>query len=574
MHMKKTWCAQRAGLRTSRPRARRRAVLPTCCRSHAGLAVVMVILLAADTCIANVSAWTRWEHPLTSATDYVNPYQQVNLTVTYVAPSGATFKCGGYWDGGRAFKIRFMFPAPGTWAWRTTCSDAGDKGLHGQSGTVEVEAYAGGNPLFAKGYPTVSANQRYLTYGNGEPFLWIGDTPWAAFIAASAEEWESYLRHRQENKFTIIQAHCGGAWQWIDKRKTDRLGNAPFAGNGETLQWNPAYWQEVDRKVQAANERGLIMYICAVRQPGPGFPENDAEQVARFARHLAARMMGSFVVFSPVADDVWSPLADVAGHAIDGATPLHLISAHPRFFLEPAITFHGKDYVDIVGVQPGCGWTYDPYKKEKATPFSPALAAQYNIEWPLALWRLRPTKPVINQEGHYDGAHNQKPVKLARSTGYWSFLSGAPGFTYGCVGVWNWGVSPRGKTTPIHLPTVIRRPSATYMKYLHEFFAAIPWWTLEPAPELVRNPAADWLKRIVAARSQTGDLAAAYLPDNAEAVIDLKDFPAAMQARWHNPTTGECVQIPGTVPVGKPHAFLRPAGWEDALLVLTRASAK
>jgi hypothetical protein len=47
-----------------------------------------------------------------------------------------------------------------------------------------------------------------------------------------------------------------------------------------------------------------------------------------------------------------------------------------------------------------------------------------------------------------------------------------------------------------------------------------------------------------------------------------------MQARWHNPTTGECVPIVERIPVGKPHAFSLPAGWEDALLVLTRATAK
>jgi hypothetical protein len=534
------------------------------------VAAIAALLACGETCLADVAAWTQWEQTLTSSANYANPYQDVKLDVTYTGPSGQTFKGLGFWDGGKTFKIRFMFPAAGQWKWTTTCSDASDAGLHNKSGTVKVVEYTGDNPLYKNGYLKVSDNKRYVTYANGEPFLWIGDTPWSVFVTATQEEWERYLKNRKDNKFTVMQVHCGGCWDWVGKLKTDRYKNSPFTGSGKSLQWNPAYWQQVDRKVQAANDLGLLVYICAVRQPGSGFPIEDAQQVKLFAGNLAARMMGRFVVYSPMADDLWTPQADAAGKALDQATQIHLISVHPRFFLEPAITSHGKDYVDIVGLQSGEGWRHDPYKKEPNKPFSTPLAAQNAYEWPLILYKLTPIKPVINEEGPYDHPiEKDGRVPLPpRKAGYWSFLSGAKGHTYGCFGIWNWG-TPVGWFPAYDFEMALNVPTVKDMKYLSEFFASIPWWTLEPCHELVKNQAGDWMHKMGMAKSAAGDLGVAYLPDNAEITIDMKAFPTEMKAKWFNPKTGQYETISGAIPSTGSHTFRRPKGWEDALLVLT-----
>ncbi|MBN1513407.1 MAG: DUF5060 domain-containing protein, partial [Phycisphaerae bacterium] len=148
---------------------------------------------------AAVATWTPWEHTLTSATSYAHPYQQIALTVTYTAPSGEVLTCYGFWDGGSTFRIRFLFPAPGIWTWKTACSDMSNTGLHEQSGTVNVVEYAGDNSLYRHGYLKVSDNRRYLVHADGLPFLWIGDTPWSVFVTATQEEWERYLQNRRDN---------------------------------------------------------------------------------------------------------------------------------------------------------------------------------------------------------------------------------------------------------------------------------------------------------------------------------------------------------------------------------------
>lgn len=518
--------------------------------------------------------WQRWEQSLAAERLYANPYRDVTLRATFTGPGGRRFTGYGFWDGDRTFKVRTAFPAPGEWTWETSSSEPADRGLHGRRGRVTVTRYAGENPLYRHGFLRVGDNRRHVAHADGTPFLWIGDTPWAAFAAATQAEWEGYLDNRRQHGFTLVQVHCGSGFLRFEK---DRAGNPPFLGSGAALQWNPAYWRQVEEKVRAANERGLVVFICAVRQPGASFPMkdfpgDDEVEVARFARSLVARLMDRFVVYSPVADDLWSPPADAAGRALREASSVHLISAHPRFFLEPAVVFHGKDYVDVVGVQPGEGWTHDPYKKEPKTPFSTPLAAQNAWEWPLHLYRLAPAKPIVNQEGSYDHpleADGRVPLP-PRKSAYWSFLSGAPGFTYGCFGIWNWGVPIRWYPA-YDFATALDLPAVAQIKHLAEFFGGIAWATLEPRHELVPYQATDPMRRLAVAASPAGALLVAYLPDNDGITLNLAGFPESLRGRWFNPLSGEFRDAAGSAPQFGLRTFPKPSGWQDAVLLLERA---
>ena len=54
--------------------------------------------------------------------------------------------------------------------------------LPGDRVRVEVSPYEGNNPLYRRGFLRVSENRRYLVYGDGTPFLWIGDTAWGSTV--------------------------------------------------------------------------------------------------------------------------------------------------------------------------------------------------------------------------------------------------------------------------------------------------------------------------------------------------------------------------------------------------------
>ena len=79
---------------------------------------------------ARVAQWTRFEGVFTSAAEYSNPVQDVQVDVTFTSPSGKTHEAMAFWDGGKIWKVRFSPAELGKWTYRTRGSNAADGGLH------------------------------------------------------------------------------------------------------------------------------------------------------------------------------------------------------------------------------------------------------------------------------------------------------------------------------------------------------------------------------------------------------------------------------------------------------------
>ena len=367
--------------------------------------------------------WQRWEFALTSTRSYANPYADATLRVTYTGPDKRTIRSYGFWDSGDIFRIRCAFPVPGTWQWQTECSDASNTGLQGQRGSIDVLPYYGDNMLYRHGFLKVSDNRRYLAFGDATPFLWIGDTAWAVPQKASPEEWEQYLADRAAKHFTVIQV--APAPEWAGER--DRQGQRPFTDK-TCGQWNPAYWQSFERKVQRANECGFVVMLVGLMEPVARYPEST--KACLFARNIVARLFGNFVVFSPSFDSAFLPLANEVGRATRDATVVHLVTQH-----------------------------------------------------------------------------------------------------------------------------------------LHDFLAGIEWWRLEPAHNLIGNQPGDVTRRMVLAKSTTGDLAVGYLPDNEAIEVSVSAFPAPVVARWFDPVSGRYTDIAGIIDNNGTHRFTPPARGDWVLLL-------
>lgn len=530
-----------------------------CSAWHGPLAIGMVAMLATVAAAqagtaASPHVWQRWEHALTSDRQHAHQAADVTLRVRYSGPDGRQLDGYGFGDGGQLFRIRCAFPAPGLWHWETECSDARDAGLHGQRGSVDVAPYHGENRLYQHGFLKVSQDRRYLVFGDDTPFLWLGDTAWAVPMRSSDGEWDRYLADRQAKHFTLLQVAPAPRWAG----DTDRQGQKPFDDNGCT-KFNPAFWQAFERKLQRANEAGFVVLVVGLMEPVDRYPESAA--ACLFARQLAARLFGNFVIFSPSFDSRFMPLADEVGLATRQATAVHLITQHPGTpSQEPTpiwtMQYYDRPYLDLAGVQTG----HNGGNRQRC--------AQHAIEWILHAYRHEPHKPVINLEAMYDGQgeHGWQAVD-ARSLAWRSWLSGAKGYTYGAGdtppkcpqgsgGVWKW-VTDREK--PDFWEQAIAWESSTQMQYLHDFLAAIEWWKLEPAHELIRNQPDEVTRRMVLARLPGRDVAVAYLPDNDEIEVDLSAFSAPVVASWFDPVRGRSLPPTGRLPNQGQRRLSRPA---------------
>jgi len=513
---------------------------------------------------SNPHTWQRWEHALTSTRNYGNPYAEATLRVIYTGPAGQTIRAFGFWDGGDTFRIRCAFPVPGMWKWETECSDAANTGLHKQRGTVEVTPYRGDDPLYRHGFLKVSDNRRYLSYNDNTPFLWLGDTAWAVPQRASNEEWDAYIADRANKHFTLLQVAPAPKWAG----EHDRRGERPFTDEA-CSQWNPAYWQSFERKIQRANEMGLVVLMVGLMEPVDRYPK--AAEACLFARNIVARLFGNFVIFSPSFDSEFMPLADEVGQAAREATAVHLITQHPGTpWNQPTPTisdkYYDEPYLDIAGVQTGHNGGHLDW------------CAHHAIEWNLHLYRHEPHKPIINLEAMYD-AQGEKGWQAvdARSLAWRTWLSGAMGYTYGAGdlppkvpqgsgAVWKWVTDPEKYD---YWKKALQWDSAFQMQYLHDFLAAIEWWRLEPAHELIRNQPDDVISRMVLAKTAVNDLAVAYLPDNEAIEVDMSAFPAPLTARWFDPVSSRYTSVSDSIENKAAHRFV-PPGKGDCVLLLQR----
>ena len=208
--------------------------------------------------------WKPTEISFTSTAKYKDAFYEAEMDLVVSDKEGKSWKIPAFWAGGDTWKARFSAPAPGTYSYRTECSNQSDTGLDGQQGTIEIEEYKGNNPLYIHGPIRVMENGRYFEHEDKTPFAWLGDTWWNMESSRMSEEGEiEYLaKDRAEKGFTIISVVNGF---WCDlKIYDDRMKNAAgFAWNGEFDTINPEFYNIVDQKIEQITDAGLMVAMAA-----------------------------------------------------------------------------------------------------------------------------------------------------------------------------------------------------------------------------------------------------------------------------------------------------------------------
>ena len=114
-----------------------------------------------------------------------------------------------FWDGGRAWRIRFA-PHAGSRRWEWATSDSvGDSGLAGLRGVLTVVPGSTDDAFDEHGFWRMSRGGRSLEHTDGTPALMIADTAWALPWRATAEQVAVYARDRQTKGFNFLAPGCG-----------------------------------------------------------------------------------------------------------------------------------------------------------------------------------------------------------------------------------------------------------------------------------------------------------------------------------------------------------------------------
>jgi len=517
--------------------------------------------------MAKAPVWTVLETRLHSTGDYGNPLFDATVTLRLASPSGKQQAVEAFWDGGRTWRVRFAPDEVGKWTWRSECSDAGDKGLHGQAGSFECVAYKGDNPLFQHGAIKLSENRRQLVHADGTPFFWLADTAWNGVLLAKEADWTRYLETRRKQGFTAIQFVCT---HWRGSGK-DAAGETAFTGT-DKVTLNPAFFQRLDAKVAAINEHGLVaapVILWALTKDDPGQKLSE-EAAARVARYIAARWGAHQVVWFLGGDGRYAGKEAARWHRIGRAVfpepRSRLVTMHPCGQSWIAPDFRDEPWFDLVGYQSGHG---DSEQHLKWLAFGP----------PASGWQKEPARPVINLEPNYEGHpsyHSKSRFTDAevRRAAWWSLLvAPTAGVTYGNNHIWVWPYKTRvpenhGNIGPVEpWDCGLDMPGIRGMTILRGFFASLPWHRLRPDQGLLTTQPgkADVTRFIAAARTDEGDCAVIYTPKGTPIPLNPKALKPPASGRWFNPRTGEATPIGN---LAGPERELKPPDANDWVLAI------
>jgi hypothetical protein len=511
----------------------------TATQSSTKTAAAAVSSLTSSSPTMTVSQNTRWELTLTSTKTYANPFLDVTVTVEYTKAGAPPLHGHGFWDGAATFKLRQAFPEPGTWHYKTTATDPANSGLHNREGDVQVLPYTGTNALYRHGFLQVSADHRFFTYADGTPFLWIGDTLWGATVWLTEAGFHTAVADRRAKHFTVLQTN------FAREDEVDTDGDTPWQGD----RWNVRFMQKLDRMFSDANDQGMYLFVNGLADL---VWDRSIPHYERLVEMIGARYAAHFVSFASSMDDSYNPLHEQLNAAIQRTAPQTLVAQHPGAATNgQGNVWTAERYYDT----PGVDYVMDVTGGEGDLE----VACQHAIDWSLRLYKHVPPKPVVNGQAWYEGVTNGT-AEIAAQLGYLSLLSGNAGYTYG-TSLWN--------ATDADLPAWQALRGATYMQYMHDFFAALDEGRpFQPRHGLIKNQATRYQDRMVLGVSADGMTYAAFLPKGGTISVDLKALAGTtVGVTWYNPLTGQ-YHDQGTTSGGAVRSFISPFGTSQSALVL------
>src|SRR5271165_6503265 len=173
-----------------------------------------------------------------------NPYSDVHLQAEFRSPHFKTYLMPAFWDGAQKMILRIAPTEAGPWSYRIESNLAA---LNGKEGSFNAAASE------APGY-IHPANIHHWQYENKKPHLWMGYIA-DRFAFESGSDFEQQLNIAAQNRFTHFRGSILGSP--TDSKQVYLAPDKP----------NPAYFDELDRRILAIHKRGLTTDLILASDP-------------------------------------------------------------------------------------------------------------------------------------------------------------------------------------------------------------------------------------------------------------------------------------------------------------------
>ncbi len=403
----------------------------------------------------------------------------------------------------------------------------------------------GFSPLFVNGQENqllrISDNQRYIATQDNKPFFWLGGTAWELIHRLKKEEIDLYLTDRAEKGFTIIQTVILAELDGLNT--PNAYGDKPLIDNNPE-KINEKYFELVDYVLEKADELGI--YIGLLPTWGDKFnlkwgtgpviftPENAENYGEILAKRYLNRTNLIWILGGDrmPENDYQYDIVMAMAKGIKKNDTIHLMTYHPAGAQKATDSFN-VEWLDFDMFQSG----HDRRAKE------------YNFV--LESKKMSPIRPVIEAEPRYEnsmerfwepGEHDWMDDSDVRLTAYWTMLSGAAGYTYGCHDIWQMytiGVEPISYART-GWKEALQLPGSRQMLYMKNLLTSFPWQNMANDQSLILNDNPEDHGYIVCAIGLDKDFIIAYTPWGKPIQLDLsKILSNRVKAFWYNPRSGD-----------------------------------
>jgi hypothetical protein len=453
----------------------------------------VVLTVAAKEQALRSEANVMVELTLRATRSYADPFNEVTLDVTFIDPRGRELRVPGFWAGADVWKARYASPVVGTHTFRSECSEARDRGLHGITGKVEIKSYTGQNPLYAHGPLHVARSRRYLEHADHTPFFWLGDTWWMGLCHRLhwPGEFQQLAADRKVKGFNVIQIVAG---LYPDMPAFDPRGanEAGFPWETNYARIRPEYFDAADRRLKYLVEEGFTP--CIVGAWGYFMPWMGVEKVKAHWRYLIARY-GAWPVVWCAAGEANLPWYLAKGFPYDDRKQVHDWTEVLRFVRETdpfhrPLTIHPtaiQRYTSRHATDDAALLDFDMLQ----TPHGQREAVPVVVKAVRNSYAAEPVMPVIDGEASYEMLNDSLPTEWTRRMFWLCLMNGAAGHTYGANGIWQCnrpdqphGTSPHGGSYgKIPWNEAMRLPGSQQVGFGKKLLEQLPWQRFQPHPE-------------------------------------------------------------------------------------------
>lgn len=512
-----------------------------------------------------------------------NPYRDARLTGTFVSPSEKSISVEGFYCGEDRWKLRFVPEEQGEYRYT----------LRGEGTAVFQEGRLMASSPREKGFIRIHPQNPYaFAYSDGTAFFPMGDTCYGLYddTPVTPELRRLYLDTRRAQHFNFVRMSIQHSpyrakaepefWPW---------GGTPQAPDYD--RFNPVFFGNLEAVLDQMRIRGMNVELILFNLNLAPFNNPEVWTRARqqtWLRHIVARVASFPNLFLwTVANeyerypdgkyrldrDQDTEWANFVAHQMRELDPYgHPVTVHPVISSSTRGTstsdpfdppwriggFFGKSAdINVLSQQ-----TSTAYRSTWDEPRQCWLGDAAGIEKGIEADRVF-NKPVLNTENGYEYLAgyptNRRQVydtdRVRRAS--WRIVCAGGYFAAGFISTLAhsdvWDEIDR----PNRYPFVVRDSGAgQQLGYLYQFFTRLPFWKMEPHPELAGG---DGLCLVA-----PGEAYVIYLPHGRKIHLEPGISKASVATRWFNPRTGQ-YQLAAT---SKPEEGYEPPDAEDWTLLL------